>query len=184
MKTYELPDLPSNSMSASRLDEVQIEAARYAVLRRLSPSLRHHLIRPLQPITLIYGVLSHKLSAPSVDAEDIRVFAVQTKSNEASVRRTRELHVAPEDFRVRKLGEHVCRRTKLFREPVWAIPLFENLSCQLSLLGPEALEMAFDSGAELCSRFRREALIAIVSPEPGHLVTESGLVGLGAAIQG
>lgn len=75
MKTYELPDLPSNSMSASRLDEVQIEAARYAVLRRLSPSLRHHLIRPLQPITLIYGVLSHKLSAPSVDAEDIRLHA-------------------------------------------------------------------------------------------------------------
>ena len=75
MKTYELPDLPSNSMSASRLDEVQIEAARYAVLRRLSPSLRHHLIRPLQPIALIYGVLSHKLSAPSVDAEDIRLHA-------------------------------------------------------------------------------------------------------------
>ena len=60
MKPYELPDSLSSSMTPLRLDELQAEAARYAVLRRLSPSLRHHLIRPLQPMTLIYGVMSHK----------------------------------------------------------------------------------------------------------------------------
>ena len=75
MKSYELPDSPSSSMTPSRLDEVQVEAARYAVLRRLSPALRHHLIRPLQPITLIYGVMRHKLSAPSVDVEAIKTHA-------------------------------------------------------------------------------------------------------------
>lgn len=75
MKPYELPDSPSSSMTPSRLDEVQVEAARYAVLRRLSPALRHHLIRPLQPITLIYGVMRHKLSAPSVDVEAIKTHA-------------------------------------------------------------------------------------------------------------
>ncbi len=51
-----------------RVSVQQIEAARYAVLRRLAPSLRHHMVRPLQPIRLIYGVLHHKLSADAPDS--------------------------------------------------------------------------------------------------------------------
>ena len=50
----------------------QVEAARYAVLRRLAPSLRHHMVRPLQPIGLIYGVLHHKLSAEQPDLPSVR----------------------------------------------------------------------------------------------------------------
>ena len=50
----------------------QTEAARYAVLRRLAPSLRHHMVRPLQPIGLIYGVLHHKLAAPQPDLPSVR----------------------------------------------------------------------------------------------------------------
>lgn len=50
----------------------QAEAARYAVLRRLAPSLRHQMVRPLQPIGLIYGVLHHKLSSAQPDLHSIR----------------------------------------------------------------------------------------------------------------
>jgi hypothetical protein len=52
--------------------ELQVEAARYAVLRRLAPCLRHHMVRPLQPIGLIYGVLQHKLSVPMPDLPSVR----------------------------------------------------------------------------------------------------------------
>ena len=50
----------------------QIEAARYAVLRRLAPALRHHMVRPLQPIGLIYGVMHHKLSVAQPDLRSVR----------------------------------------------------------------------------------------------------------------
>ena len=51
----------------------QIEAARYVVLRRLTPSLRHHLVRPLQPIGLIHSVMSHKLCEPTPDLQALRL---------------------------------------------------------------------------------------------------------------
>ena len=51
----------------------QIEAARYVVLRRLSPALRHHMVRPLQPIGLIYSVMSHKLCEPNPDLQALRL---------------------------------------------------------------------------------------------------------------
>lgn len=50
----------------------QIEAARYSVLRRLAPALRHHMVRPLQPIGLICGVMHHKLSAAQPDLQSVR----------------------------------------------------------------------------------------------------------------
>jgi hypothetical protein len=72
----------NGSSSPSEAFEQQIEAARYAVLRRLAPCLRHHMVRPLQPIGLIYGVMRRKLCAaepdlPSVceEADKINVFA-------------------------------------------------------------------------------------------------------------
>lgn len=40
------------------------EAARYALLRRLAPSMRHHLVVNLQPIGMIYEVLDRRLRAP------------------------------------------------------------------------------------------------------------------------
>jgi hypothetical protein len=55
-----------------KVSEQQIEAARYAVLRRLAPCLRHNLVRPLQPIGLIYGVMSHKLEADTADLQSLR----------------------------------------------------------------------------------------------------------------
>lgn len=51
----------------------QIEAARYVVLRRLTPALRHDMVRPLQPINLIHSVMSRKLCEPAPDLQALRV---------------------------------------------------------------------------------------------------------------
>ena len=65
-----LPDEQERTVKAMTVQ--QVEAARYAVLRRLAPSLRHQMVRPLQPISLIYGVMHHKLSAAQPDLQSVR----------------------------------------------------------------------------------------------------------------
>jgi hypothetical protein len=45
----------------------EAEAARYALLRRLAPSMRHHLVVNLQPIGMIYEVMERRLRAPEPD---------------------------------------------------------------------------------------------------------------------
>ncbi|RYZ03726.1 MAG: hypothetical protein EOO24_13560 [Comamonadaceae bacterium] len=45
----------------------EAEAARYALLRRLAPSMRHHLVVNLQPIGMIYEVMERRLRAPQPD---------------------------------------------------------------------------------------------------------------------
>lgn len=47
------------------------EAARYALLRRLAPSMRHHLVVNLQPIGMIYEVLDRRLRAPEPKLSDV-----------------------------------------------------------------------------------------------------------------
>ena len=47
------------------------EAARYALLRRLAPSMRHHLVVNLQPIGMIYEVMERRLRAPQPDIADV-----------------------------------------------------------------------------------------------------------------
>ena len=51
---------PSPGFVADRL----AEAARYTLLRRLAPSMRHHLVVNLQPIGMIYEVMDRRLKAP------------------------------------------------------------------------------------------------------------------------
>lgn len=48
------------------------EAARYALLRRLAPSMRHHLVVNLQPIGMIYEVMDRRLRAPEPDLGQLR----------------------------------------------------------------------------------------------------------------
>ena len=70
-----IQETPQTSIAAALPTEMtaqQIESARYAVLRRLAPCLRHHMVRPLQPIGLIYGVMHHKLSAAQPDLQSVR----------------------------------------------------------------------------------------------------------------
>jgi hypothetical protein len=47
------------------------EAARYALLRRLAPSMRHHLVVNLQPIGMIYEVMERRLRLPEPDLADV-----------------------------------------------------------------------------------------------------------------
>ena len=47
------------------------EAARYTLLRRLAPSMRHHLVVNLQPIGMIYEVMDRRLRAPQPDLANV-----------------------------------------------------------------------------------------------------------------
>lgn len=58
---------PAPAQSAAGL----AEAARYALLRRLAPSMRHHLVVNLQPIGMIYEVMDRRLRAPQPDLADV-----------------------------------------------------------------------------------------------------------------
>jgi hypothetical protein len=51
--------------------ESRAEAARYALLRRLAPSMRHHLVVNLQPIGMIYEVMERRLRAPEPNFAEV-----------------------------------------------------------------------------------------------------------------
>jgi hypothetical protein len=51
---------------------IEVEAARYALLRRLAPSMRHHLVVNLQPIGMIYEVMDRRLKAPAPDLAHVQ----------------------------------------------------------------------------------------------------------------
>src|SRR4051812_3018850 len=53
------------------------EAARYALLRRLSSSMRHHLVVNLQPIGMVYEVMERRLRAPTPDLANVHESAVK-----------------------------------------------------------------------------------------------------------
>ena len=50
----------------------EAEAARYALLRRIAPSMRHHLVVHLQPIGMIYEVMDRRLRAPTPDLASVQ----------------------------------------------------------------------------------------------------------------
>ena len=59
---------PASAQGAAGL----AEAARYALLRRLAPSMRHHLVVNLQPIGMVYEVMDRRLRAPEPDLAEVR----------------------------------------------------------------------------------------------------------------
>jgi hypothetical protein len=50
----------------------EAEAARYALLRRVAPSMRHHLVVNLQPIGMIYEVMDRRLRATTPDLAQVQ----------------------------------------------------------------------------------------------------------------
>lgn len=62
--------MPSSPASLS--SSAAAEAARYALLRRLAPSMRHHLVVNLQPIGMIYEVMDRRLRAPAPDLAHVQ----------------------------------------------------------------------------------------------------------------
>ncbi len=53
------------------------EGARYALLRRLAPAMRHHLVVNLQPIGMIYDVMERRLLSAAPDLTQIRESAAK-----------------------------------------------------------------------------------------------------------
>lgn len=66
-----MPDFESTPAGAA-LPAAAAEAARYALLRRLAPSMRHHLVVNLQPIGMIYEVMERRLRAPQPDLANVQ----------------------------------------------------------------------------------------------------------------
>jgi len=60
------------SAPAALFPSPEAEAARYALLRRLAPSMRHHLVVNLQPIGMIYEVMERRLRAPAPDLANVQ----------------------------------------------------------------------------------------------------------------
>ena len=52
--------------------EAAAEAARYALLRRLAPSMRHHLVVNLQPIGMVYEIMDRRLHAPEPNLAEVQ----------------------------------------------------------------------------------------------------------------
>lgn len=59
--------MPETPAASTAFPSAEAEAARYALLRRLAPSMRHHLVVNLQPIGMIYEVMERRLRSPTPD---------------------------------------------------------------------------------------------------------------------
>jgi hypothetical protein len=64
------PTSSPSAGSAAALDAA-VESARYALLRRLAPSMRHHLVVNLQPIGMVYEIMDRRLRAPEPNLADV-----------------------------------------------------------------------------------------------------------------
>ncbi len=53
-------------------DDLAVEAARYALLRRIAPAIRHHMAGTLQPIGMISAILERRLQAATPDMAVLR----------------------------------------------------------------------------------------------------------------
>jgi hypothetical protein len=62
----------ASSLPPTAVPSLEAEAARYALLRRLAPSMRHHLVVNLQPIGMIYEVMDRRLRAPEPDLAHVQ----------------------------------------------------------------------------------------------------------------
>ena len=64
-KVFRAPQSKAEELSSQMLR--RSEAARYAVLRRLAPCLRHHMVRYLQPIFMVHEIIDHRRAVVKPD---------------------------------------------------------------------------------------------------------------------
>ncbi|WBX99958.1 hypothetical protein PE066_10715 [Ramlibacter tataouinensis] len=62
-----LNDMTSTAASNAQDNLMRVEAARYALLRRLAFSIRHQMVAHLQPIGMVTELLERRLRAPTPD---------------------------------------------------------------------------------------------------------------------
>ncbi|MDP3171797.1 MAG: hypothetical protein Q8M91_15805 [Polaromonas sp.] len=63
---------PEASALASPEDLLKEESARYALLRRIAPTLRHHLAGAMQPIGMVSAIMERRLQAAEPDLNVLR----------------------------------------------------------------------------------------------------------------
>jgi hypothetical protein len=63
---------PETSALASPEDMLREESARYALLRRIAPTLRHHLAGAMQPIGMVSAIMERRLQAAQPDLAVLR----------------------------------------------------------------------------------------------------------------
>lgn len=95
-----------------------LDAARYALLRRLAPSLRHETVAHLQPITMLGGVLERRLATGAGDRGQEREAVLRlVAASRAAVHASLDLiaWLAPEAGASQPLHEAVAETVTLMR---------------------------------------------------------------------
>src|SRR3569832_2205371 len=70
----------ATALSHATAQDAAVEAARYALLRRRAPSMRHHLVVNLQPIGMVYEIMDRRLKAAEPNLADVREGAQKISS--------------------------------------------------------------------------------------------------------
>lgn len=95
-----------------------MEAARYALLRRLAYAMRHHMVVHLQPIGMITEVLERRLQSPAPDLAQVHDGLAKVRMHaHAAVESSIEVvgWLAPEDGRLVALDAGVAECVDLLR---------------------------------------------------------------------
>jgi len=98
--------------------EQRVEAARYALLRRLAFAMRHHMVVHLQPIGMITEVMERRLESGAPDLTQIRdAMAKVNTHSRAAVQSSLDVvsWLAPEDGQLAALDEAVRECVGLLR---------------------------------------------------------------------
>jgi hypothetical protein len=66
------PQDASDTSPASSVEQLREESARYALMRRIAPALRHHMAGTLQPIGMIAAIMERRLQAAEPDLAVLR----------------------------------------------------------------------------------------------------------------
>ncbi|MDP2817644.1 MAG: hypothetical protein Q8O29_05080 [Polaromonas sp.] len=72
MTARDLQQAPAAAPARTPQEVLSEEAARYALLRRVAPALRHHLAGTLQPIGMVAAIMDRRLQAAQPDLTAIR----------------------------------------------------------------------------------------------------------------
>lgn len=101
--------------------QTPVEAARYALLRRLAYAMRHHMVVHLQPIGMIMEVMERRLAAPAPDLGPIHEAMGKVHAHaRAAVQSSLDVvtWLAPEDGQLTPLDEGVRECFELLRSPL------------------------------------------------------------------
>ncbi len=131
--------------SPAPLPPTLAEAARYALLRRLAPALRHEAAAHLQPITMASSVLERRLAAPAPDLPQLREGVLRlTGFSRSAVQTCLDLvgWLSPPPSARLPLGEVVAQSAALLATPL----AFDGFTL-LPRVAPAQASLVVEAGA-------------------------------------